>query len=136
VELEPGSVGRGRAKVLTVGETVLHRFQRGVAERARHVAIEGADDGFGIVAQQIGGRVLVIDGLVGDAPASEEKIVLVVLKKPVAEIASRRYRFQAQQVHRSSVDIGGIPVFEPSLKGRGLAWYEGNPGVIAQLNDR
>jgi hypothetical protein len=76
---------------------MLHRLQCRVSECARHVAAEGSDDGFRIVAQQISGDLWVMNRLVGNAPALEEKIIFVILGSEAASslpasTASKRNR--------------------------------------------
>ena len=80
---EPRAVGARRTEVLAVRPAMLDRFECGVAEGARHHAVEGADGRFRFVAQQIRGRLLVVDGFVRHPQALVEQVVLVIVQQRI-----------------------------------------------------
>jgi len=79
VELEPGAVCTGRAKVLPPAPAVLDRLENGMAEGAGHHAVKGANGRLHIVAQQVSRGMWIIDRFVGHAPLLEEKVVFMIV---------------------------------------------------------
>ena len=81
-------------------------------------------------------RLLVIDRLVGNAPALEEEIVFVVLEQPAGKIAIGVDGLQTQEMKRTGINLGGVPVLQLPLIGIGFGRHVGNPGVVAKLDER
>src|SRR5678815_1792232 len=77
IQLEPGAIRAGRPEVLSPSPAMLDRFQNRMAEGAGHVTVKGAYGGLRLVAQKVGGGLLIIHRLVGHAPAVQKKIVLM-----------------------------------------------------------
>lgn len=77
----PCAIRAGRAEILAMSPTVLHRFQRGLTKTTGNQAIEGSNGAFRVVPQEIRHRLLIVNRFVRESPPEQKEIVFVIVQK-------------------------------------------------------